>query len=135
MNRNSIKFNNKPNIVNIKYLPKDELLYQLWKKARNIPYLDVDEICEDDCDRTCSSKYLDEDLILTREQAKKDVAEMPPGTFITYYFGRTLFVDITSDDFICNKYDQCNGRRLANKIVNIVKVKELYKLALRHYLS
>lgn len=121
--------------INIKYLPKDELLYQLWKRARYIDYLKVAEICENDCDLTCSSKYLDDDLILTREQARKDVAEMSAGTLITYYYGRTLFVDITADDFICSKYNRCNGRNSANKVIEKLKIKELYKLALRHYLT
>lgn len=104
-------------MINIKYLPKDVLLYKLWKRAKVIPYFRKPKI----------------ELILTKERAKKDALSMKKGTYLTYYYGRTLFVDITQDDLDYTIYNMQNGRDAAQKVVRKLKTKELKRLCLRYY--
>lgn len=105
-------------MINIKYLPKGELLYELWKHAKPIPYF----------------KKYPVKITLTRKRAKNDAAKMPLDTYLTYYYGRVLFVDVTQDDLDYTTYNKLNGHNLAQKIINAMKIKYLQKTCLRYYI-
>lgn len=109
--------------VNIQYLPKDILLYHLWKHAKVIHYFEnVKDIPK-------------ESITLTIDKAREEIAHMEPETYLTYFYGRTLFIDITGNDFYCGAYNRRNGKNLAQLIIRELKIAQLEKTALKYYLS
>jgi len=107
--------------IYIKYLPKDLLLYELWKAARMSPNF-----------------YYCKELspVLTPEDAKKDINHMIANNreiYLTTYYGRMLFIDITGDYVETFNYDLYNGRNSAKKIIDSLKEEELKKTMCNYY--
>jgi len=105
----------------IKYLPKDQLLYELWKSAKNAQYM-----------------YHCQELapVLTLEKVQRDINYMIQENRdldLTTYYGRLIFADVTGDCLDAFTYDLYNGRGTAERIVNRLKKLELEKLILRYF--
>lgn len=107
----------------IKWLPKDELLYELWLNANNAQYMYY-------CNHLAPT--------LTLKKATRDIKfmiEEKRELDMTTYYGRLIFSDISGDYLDAFTYDLYNGDGLAQKIVNRLKIKELKKIRLRYFLS
>lgn len=120
INRDNKDDNYKNNIY-IKYLPKEIILYNLWKYAKPTHYM-----------------YYCKELIpkLSIEQTKIDIKQMMKEfniIYLTSYYGKYLFVDLSSDYLDVSYYNIYNGRGLAEKIINRIKKEELNKGILRFY--
>jgi hypothetical protein len=100
-------------MIYIKNLPKDILLYRLWYNAKYIKYL----------------KNLKINLNLKR--AKKDIDIMlinERKLNLTTYYGKRLFIDLSSDYLDILAYEASNGRGIAIKIINDMKKEEIIKI-------
>jgi hypothetical protein len=107
--------------IYIKYLPKEQLLFELWKYARISPNF-----------------YYCKDLspVLTIEDARKDINCMLANNRdidLTTYYGRMLFIDITGDYVDTFNYDLYNGLNKAKKIIDLLKEKELRHTLYTYY--
>jgi hypothetical protein len=99
--------------VYIKHLPKDKLLYELWKSAKParqfyyckdlIPEVDKSTITDDINHMIANNRRID----------------------LTTYHGKQLFIDITDDFVDCFDYDLYNGHGVAEKIIIDLKKEEL----------
>ena len=111
-------------IIYINHLPKDVLLYELWKHARISPYF-----------MHCKDKV----PILTIDRARKDINEMLKTNRrinLTTYYGKLLFVDITDSMFDATDYEIYN-RLDEKKIIRMIdklKSDALRKLILKFYI-
>lgn len=97
----------------IKHLPKDRLLHALWMFARHSSYIRFSSVPP---------------AVLTLTQAREDINNMIANDreiFVTTYYDRSLYVDITGDYLDEFNYDIYNGRGLAEKIINQLKQQEL----------
>lgn len=118
---NSSALNINDDIVYIKHLPKDILLYELWKNARisqNFYY------CQ----------YLAPKL--TKKRAKKDIHNIINYSYskkITTYYGRLIFADISGDYLNTFDYNLYNGVNSAQKIIKSLKIEELKRSVLKYY--
>lgn len=99
----------------IKHLPRDKLLYLLWKKARPSGEL-----------KFCRSQI----PTLTKKIARRDACT---SLDLTVYYGRLLFVDLSSDFVNTELYNLYNGRNLADKIIDKLAYKEMLKTILVYY--
>ncbi len=100
-------------LVYIKYLPKDKLLYELWLSAKPSRYF-----------------YLCKELLPTTDLSiiKNDINHMIVNgrrIDLTVYYGRRLYIDITDDTVDCSNYDMHNGYGVAEKIIERLKEDEL----------
>ncbi len=99
--------------IYIKHLPKDVLLYELWKAARNSPNFYY-----------CKDKRPTLDL----ETCTNDINHMINNKRtidLTTYYGRLLYIDITNDYFEDSTYNAYNGDGSAQKIIDALKEREL----------
>jgi len=109
------------NKIYIKYLPKDELLYNLWKNANPARYFNK-----------CRNALPN----LSINKAKRDINYMicnNRNIELTTYYGKTLYIDITGDYVDVFAYNLYNGKCQANKIINEIKICELKKTILKYY--
>lgn len=110
-----------PEGVYIKYLPKDKLLYELWKPARRSQYLYY-------CPKSVPQ--------LTLEKAKRDINHMIENSRdldITTYYGKLLFIDISGDYMDPFTYNLYNGRGTAEEIIKKIKIEEMNRSVLKFY--
>ena len=106
------------NLIYIKYLPKDEIIYNLWIYAKYAKYAD-------DCIEQMPTLYLNnvrQDL----QMMEKNKRELE----LTLYYGKMLFVNIEGDYFSPSTYDLYNGYNLAKYIICQVKINEFRKCLL-----
>lgn len=100
----------------IKYIPKDLLLYELWRHADKIPELEFVK---------CN---------LTLKKARRDLKYMIINNrklHLTTYYGKALFIDISSDYLDPFAYDMYNADGLAQKVIAVLKIQQLEKIILR----
>ena len=100
----SINYNYSAN-MDIKYIPKDKLLYQLWKYAKKANHF-----------YHCNDKA----PILTEQQARDDINYMIQDNRpleLTTYYGRLIFVNISSDYLDTFTYNMYNGDDMAERII------------------
>ena len=103
------------NLIYIKYLPKAEIIYNLWVHAKYAKYAD-------DCIDKMPTLYLNDvkkDL-LEMEKNKRDIE-------LTLYYGKMLFININGDYLNPATYDSYNGYKLAKYIICQVKIDEISK--------
>jgi len=105
----------------IKFLPKDKLLWSLWKHAKHAQYM-----------------YYCSDLApeLTLQRARKDVNYMIQDNRdieLTTYYGRLVFVDISGDYLDAFTYNLYNGRGTAERIITNLKIEELMRSIVKYY--
>ena len=108
-------------IIFIKYLPKDKLLYELWKNAKPAQYMYY-------CKALAPT--------VTESEVKRDINNMlrnNRGIELTTYNGRLIFSDITEDYFDPFTYNMYNGKKMAEKIINNLKTEELKRTVLNHF--
>jgi hypothetical protein len=110
--------------IYINHLPKDKLLFELWKNARDSPYF---IFCKDTLPT------------LTHDQVKLDISEMIKNNRhinLTTYYGRSLYIDITGDFIDTSEYEAYN-RISEEKIISIInklKIEELRNVILKFYI-
>lgn len=105
----------------IKYLPKDQLLYELWKSAKKSKYF-----------------YYCPELIpnLTVEQAANDINHMlysGRSLSLTTYYGKMMYINITNEMVDVNEYNIYNGDGVAEKIIQELKKQELNNTICTYY--
>jgi len=93
----------------IAHIPKHTLLYYLWKYASYTNY---------------AYKCKDKLIPLTIKQALIDAELNKTGAFSIYHC-KTLFINISGDYLDTKTYNKHNGVKLAQKIINAIKLKEL----------
>lgn len=99
----------------IKYLDKHQVLYYLWRGAKQAKQFTY---CADACPA------------LTLTQARVDIANMiknKRALDLNTYYGKTMLIDITGDYFDPFLYNTRNGYNQAQKIINKLKRRELQK--------
>lgn len=101
-------------MILIKYLPKDQLLLQLWRNAQKFERF----------------QYLH--LKLKLRHCREDLAHTYK--FMVYY-GRTLFIDLSNDYFDPFLYNFYNGVNMAEKVIRKLKRAEINKAILKYYCS
>ena len=108
-------------LVYIKDLPKDELLYKLWLVAKKSQYL----------------YYYNGDLpMLTRATAKQDLSQMiinKRDLSLTTYYGKLLYIDLSEDWLDTSIYNLYNGQRLAELVISTLQLEEMQRTVLRYY--
>jgi hypothetical protein len=108
-------------VIHIKYLPKDKLLWKLWTHAKLAQYM---QLCPELAPK------------LTQSDARRDINFMIQDNRcieLTTYYGRLLFVDITDDTFDAFTYDIYNGRGTAKNITDKLKFSELQRTICKYY--
>jgi hypothetical protein len=103
----------------IKYLPKDRLLFELWKRARRSQHFYY-----------CPHLMPKLDLVQCRKDINMMIASNDKIEVCTY-FGRLVYVDITGDYLDSFNYDVHNGDDAALSVVTELKKEELLKAVLR----
>lgn len=106
----------------IGYIPKDKLMFELWKFARKSPY----------------HYYLPNiaDPKVTLDEIRNDINFMIENNReidITTYHGKLLFINITTDTVDTKQYNMYNGTRAAENIIRKLKLEELEKSILNYY--
>jgi hypothetical protein len=110
-------------LVYIKHLPKNKLLYHLWESAKIIHYF---KLVPNNIP-ICTISNIDED-ILYMNLNKRDIE-------LTTYYGRALYVNLSNDYMDTFAYDMHNGRGTCKKIIQQLKKEELQKSIMRFYLK
>ena len=108
-------------LIYIKYIPKDKLLYHLWKVAKKSQYLYF---------------YKKKPPILTMHDTKLDLNYMilnKRELSLTTYYGKLLYIDITNDYLDTSIYNMYNGDKLAELVICALKLDEMQKTILRYY--
>ena len=111
-------------LIYINHLPKDKLLFELWKNARVSPYF---VFCEDKIPT------------LTISQVRDDITEMIQNNRqinLTTYYGRMLYIDISGSVMNTLDYEAFN-RINEEKIINIInklKFEELRITICKYYI-
>lgn len=105
--------------IHIKHLPKDKLLFLLWKYAKPAQYF-----------------YYCKNLIpkLKLSTVRFDICHMIENNrpiHLTTYQGKLIYCDLSDDDFDPYEYNAYNGAGLAEKIINYLQTKELRRIILR----
>ena len=112
-----------PDKIYIKYLPKDKLLYYLWRGARLSTYFVY-----------CNDKI----PILTLSKARRDINYMLQNKSdikLTTYYGRPLFINISTHWISSDDYNIYNGKNTLERIVKRIKLEEMQKSILRYYIQ
>lgn len=105
-------------MIDIKYLPKDKLLYDLWLNAKKAPFM-----------------YYGDFELDPLQHIKSDINNMlrDKGYIdLTTYYGRLLFIKISNDILYNETYD-CYNNNISKKIVTDHKIKEMKKCILTYY--
>ena len=110
-------------LVYIGHLPKDLLLYNLWKSARCSPYF-----------YHCKDKLPTLSLYEVREAIDFMLQDNRPIEITTFY-GRFLYLDISNDLLDISIYDNFNGMGTAKNIIDKLKISELQRSILRYYIA
>lgn len=101
--------------IMIKYLPKDEVLYELWLCAKTSPKL----------------KYC-EDLPVADLQTIRDdinyMIENNRSIKLTVYYGRMIYTDITPDEVDFSDYIAHNRNLTFIKKINTLKLHQLARM-------
>lgn len=108
-------------MIYIKHLPLGKLLWSLWSHAKLDRYMQL-------CPKLAPK--------LTIQKAWRDINFMTMDNrkiALTTYYGRLLFVDITGDYLDVFTYDMYNGRNMAKKITNKLKLEELKNTMCKFY--
>jgi hypothetical protein len=112
------------NMIYIKYLPKDRLLYMLWENAKIAQYF---------------FEYpTTTPPVLTICKARRDINYMIMNNRaldLTTYYGRLVFSDLSGDYYDYFTYELYNGSGSARYIVQQLKMDEMKKAILRYYVS
>ena len=111
-------------LIYISGLPKDKLLYELWRHARPSPFF-----------LYCKDKL----PMLTLTQARLDINEMLKNNYNIYlntYYGKTLYIDISGDVFDMTDYAAYNriDEKKVIEIINKLKIEELNQFILKYYI-
>lgn len=109
-------------LIFIKYLPKDQLIYQLWRNAKYSYML-----------KYCPMKRPE----LSIDYIRKDIINMLNNKFPIYlgmYYGKDLFIDISGDYLNAKYYDKFCGKYSAKKIISNLKLAEMKKSIMRYYI-
>lgn len=115
---NGREFPEKETHVYIKDIPKQLLILELWRYAKNVKYvpqlkLDLATIADDIQHMKNNSRAID----------------------LTTYYGKTLFIDVSRDYVDCSTYNLYNGINLAQKIITNIKKEILKGFILNYNLS
>jgi hypothetical protein len=111
-------------MIYIKHLAKDKLLYALWKAATR--YSHYIYYCHDVMPNA------------TLEKARRDINHMIANErplYLTTYYGKLLYIDITGDYLDPFTYNMYNGSYKAEKMINALKQDELEATVLRYYVK
>lgn len=117
------QFVNVTGSIFIKYLPRDKILYRLWKHAKKANQFYY-------CNDTAP--------ILTEQQAREDINYMLQDKRkleLTTYYGRVLFLDISGDYLDTFTYNIYNGDNAAEDIIRLIKIEELSKVILNYHIE
>lgn len=109
-------------MIYIKNIPKDLLLYELWKHAKLSHYL-----------LHCNNLA----PLLTLKDARYAINNMIANNdliSVCTFYGRMIYVDITDDYLDSYNYDMHNGKNAAKKIVDKLKLDQLSQCVIRYYL-
>jgi hypothetical protein len=109
------------NCVFIKYLPKDKLLFSLWKEARMAQYF---YYCPEQLEQITIDNVTSDINFMIMNGRDID---------LTTYHGKLLYINITPDVIDVFNYDMYNGRGKAKLIINKLKKDELEKSIVAYY--
>lgn len=110
--------------IYVGYIPKDKLMFELWKYARKVPYYYYDN--------TLPEPYV------TINDIRNDINFMILNNRdidVTTYHGKMLFINITRDNIDTTQYNLYNGKYSAENIVRKLKKEELERSVLNYYKS
>ncbi len=105
--------------LNITGIPKDILLYNLWKHASDSRYM----------------KYFNKKYNLNIDKIRRDIRHMiknKRNIYLTTYYGKSLYLDITNDYLDTEMYNKYNETP-AEEIILLIKFNELKKFVLTYY--
>jgi hypothetical protein len=110
-------------MIDIKYLPKDILLYELWKRARLSQYF---YHCKEKAPR------------LNIERCRNDINHMfinNKNIEVTIYYGRLIYINLTDNEVDTFNYNVYNGSEAAEEVINEIKKNQMNKVQLNYYKS
>lgn len=111
------------NILYIKHLPKEKIIYHLWYNAITLSYLE---------------KNRHKIPLLTNEIIIEDINNMYNDNkelLFTIYFGKPLYVELTGDYLNVRRYNKYNGKNKGQVIIKRLKKIELKNAILKYYKS
>ncbi len=105
--------------VNIKHIPKEDLLFELWKVAKKSEF----------------HKYTEGEPC--KEIVQFDIHNMKLNNSIdmSLYYGKLLHINLSYNMCDVTEYNLYNGEGLAQKVISKLKHKELEKIILNYYIS
>lgn len=109
--------------VYIGNLPKEILLYNLWKNAKYLHFFNI-----------IGKKYRP---ILTIKIACEDIGMMIKNNRrleLAGYYGKNLNIDISGDYLDLYEYELSNGSGIIRKVIRKLKKKEMKKTITKFYL-
>jgi hypothetical protein len=107
-------------MIYIRNIPRDILLYELWKYAKPSPYF-----------KHCTYAI----PLLTVELARDALNDMIANNnllSVCTFYGKTIYADITDDYLDQTDYDIYNGKGLAKTIINNIKKKLLNRCLIKY---
>jgi hypothetical protein len=108
-------------LLYIKFLPKDKLLWYLWKNAKIAHYMYY-------CPKLAP--------VLTLNKVRRDInymIENGRNIELNTYYGKLLFVNITGDYLDTFTYNIYNGCSAAEHISTDLKIEELSRCVLKYH--
>jgi hypothetical protein len=109
------------NTINIKYLCKIDIIYELWKNALVSEFAEYGPDIEEPC----------------KEIIELDIHNMfiSGRMYFTLYYGKLLFIDITDNTCDVTYYNSYNGKHLGQKILADLKIKEMESTIFKYQIS
>jgi len=111
-----------PEFVYIKYIPKDQLLYELWNAARWTKCFAVDP--------TIAKPRL------TLKKVRRDINYMIVANRnidLTTYYGKKICMNLTNNTCNVAYYNLHNGYGAATKVIDKLKIDQLQKTITRFF--
>lgn len=108
-------------MIFIKHLPKDRLLFALWKEARIAPFFYY-----------CPEKATDISLEIVTDDINNMINNSRDIDLTTYH-SRLLYINITSDLVDVSDYNTYNGTGKAERVINELKKEELTKTIITYH--
>ena len=105
-------------MIDVKYLPKDKLLYKLWQNARRSPFMYYGNFSLDP--------------LLNIKSDINNLIQDKGYVDLTTYYGRLLFIKI-KDNILENQTYDCYNGEISKKIVADYKLQEMKKCILKYY--